>query len=65
MKADNVIGKILIMIKENFDSSRNFFFSGFINLFSEPVQPVIKVLVYIIVSVVPFHTIQKRIFLRV
>ncbi len=49
-----------------FDSSRDFFFTGFINLFSEPAQPVIKVLAYIIVSwLFLFFLYRKKIFLRV
>jgi len=49
-----------------FDSPRDFFFTGFINLFSEPAQPVIKVLAYIIVSwLFLYFLYRKKIFLRV
>jgi len=49
-----------------FDSSRDFFFTGFISLFSEPAQPVIKVLAYIVVSwLFLYFLYRKKIFLRV
>lgn len=49
-----------------FDSPRDFFFGGIINLFSEPAQPVVKILAYIIVSWVFLYILyRKKIFLRV